>query len=205
MFIVITGKFDPEEAVKIIKANQNSKKFKEYKNPVKKEVKEPREVNKEYEEIECNVEIPMVKVCYKMPFDLFKDKDEIDVALHLNAILRNNFGGTSLLSEELLEKQLVTFINSSIKIIRDKMKHLEINEEDITRCRRAEVASSIFALDDIEYVNSDIAYQLIEYGKIHDNIFDIYNGINLEEAKEIVNKLDLSNNSTVILVPFNKS
>ena len=226
MFIVITGNFNPEEAVKIIKENQNSKKFKEYKNPVKKEIKEPREVNKDYEEIECNVEIPMVKISYKMPFDIFKDMDEIELALHLNAILRNNFGGTSLLSEELLEKQLVTFISSScdiennvlvlsvraetkypdkiLKIIKDKMKHLEINEEDIVRCRRAEVASLIYILDDIEYINSDIAYQMIEYNKIHEDIFDIYNGINLEEAKEIINKLDLNNNSTVILVPFNK-
>ncbi len=224
MFIVITGNFDPEEAVKIIKENQNSKKFKEYKNPVKKEIKEPREVNKDYEEIECNVEIPVVKVSYKMPYDILGCKSEYELALHLNAILRNNFGSTSLLSEELLEKQLVTYIHSScdiengllvisvkaetiypdkiIEIIKDKIKHLEVSEEDIKRCRRAEVSALINVLDDIEYMNSDIAYQMIEFGKIYDNVFDIYNSINYKEAKNIISKLDLNNNSTVILVPF---
>ena len=225
MFIVITGNFDPEEAVKIIKENQNSKKFAEYKNPIKKEIKEPNTVNKEYEEIECNVEIPKVKICYKMPLDIFGDIDEVNVGIHLNAILKNNFGSTSLLREELLEKQLITMMDAScdienkvlviglnvetkfpdrvIDILKKRMNHLEISEEDIIRRRRANIASLIYDLDDIEYMNSDIAYQLILYGKIYNNIFDIYSNTSIDVARDIINKLDLTNNSTVMLVPFN--
>ena len=40
------------------------------------------------------------------------------------------------------------YLDKIIKIIKDKMKHLEINEEDIIRCRRAEVASLIYVLDE---------------------------------------------------------
>lgn len=226
MFVVITGNFKVEEAVRIIKDNQNKKKFIKYKNPIIKREKEPNKVNKEYDEIECNVEIPKGKLCYKMPLEIFGDIDQMVLGIHLGAILRNNFGNTSLLREELLEKKLVTMVGASsdidngllvieisfesehieevLKILRDKMNNLEINEEDIIRRRRANIASLINGFDDIEYVNSDISYQLITFDKIYDNMFELYNNTSVEIARDIIKKMDLSNNSTVILEPFKK-
>ncbi len=195
MFVIITGNFDPKEAVRIIKENQNSKEFIKYKNPVVKEEKEPITVNKEFDKIECNVEIPKCKLCYKMPISIFGDIDEMVLGIHLGAILRNNFGNTSLLREELLEKKLVTMLGASsdidngflvieitfesehveevLEILKDKMKHLEISQEDIIRRRRANIASLINGFDDIEYINSDIFYQLISYAKIYAVIFEL--------------------------------
>ena len=226
MFMVVTGNFDPEEASRIIKENQSKKTFIKYKNPVRKFDKEPKTVNKEYEEIECNVEIPKGKLCYKMPISIFGDIDQMILGIHLGAILRNNFGNTSLLREELLEKKLVTMVGASsdidkgllvieisfesehveevLEILKDKMRHLEINKEDIIRRRRANIASLINGFDDIEYVNSDISYQLIVFDKIYDNMFELYNNTSIEIAENIIKKLDLSNNSTVILVPYKK-
>ena len=226
MFLIITGNFDPKEAVKIIKNNQNSKKFIQYKNPIRKIEKEPLTVNKEYEEIECNVEIPKGKICYKMPLSIFGDIDQMVLGIHLGAILRNNFGNTSLLREELLEKKLVTMIGASsemdkgflvieinfesehveevLKIIKDKMHHLEISKEDIVRRRRANIASLINGFDDIEYVNSDLSYQLISFDKIYDDIFELYSNTSEEIAEKIIKNIDLDHNSTVILVPFKK-
>ena len=205
---------------------ESKKEFIKYKNPVIKREKEPIMVNKEYEEIECNVEIPKGKLCYKMPLEIFGDIDQMVLGIHLGAILRNNFGNTSLLREELLEKKLVTGIGASsdiekgllvieisfesehvdevLEILKNKMKHLEINKEDIIRRRRANIASLINGFDDIEYVNSDISYQLIIYNKIYDDIFDLYNNTSIDIAESIIDKMDLSNNSTVILVPFKK-
>ena len=226
MFVVITGNFDPEEAARIIKENQSKKEFIKYKNPVVKVEKEPKAVNKEYDSIECNVEIPKGKLCYKMPLEIFGDIDQMVLGIHLGAILRNNFGNTSLLREELLEKKLVTGVGASsdiekgllvieisfesehvdevLEILKKKMEHLEINKEDIIRRRRANIASLINGFDDIEYVNSDISYQLIIYNKIYDDIFDLYNNTSIDIAESIIDKMDLSNNSTVILVPFKK-
>ena len=48
MFLVITGNFNPYEAVAIVKENQSKKDFIEYKEPVVKREKEPKGVNKEY-------------------------------------------------------------------------------------------------------------------------------------------------------------
>ena len=224
MFVVITGNFNPEEAVNIIKENQNNKEFVEYKNPVIKEVKEPLTVNCDYKEIEANVEIPKVKISYKMPLSIFGDIDKSLVNIYLSAILRNNFGSTSLLREELLSSNLVTGISASrdifdnvvtidinietknpekvIKIVKDKMNNLEINEEQIKRRRRANIASLINDYDDIEYVNSEICDEILTDNKITDNMYDIYNNLNLDDANKVLSKINLDNSSTVLLVPY---
>lgn len=227
MFVVITGNFNPYEAVGIIKDNQKKKDFGEDIQVIKKEVSEPREVNSEYEEIECNVEIPKVKVCYKM---LKKDFGKIEPRLlniYLSVILRNNFGTTSLLREDLLEKELVTAISASremfgevvtivvnaetkypdevIKIIKDKMNNLTISEKEIKRRVKANIAALINDYDDIEYINSDIADQIVTFGDIATDMYDMYNKLNVKEANDIIKKLNLTNNSTVVLVPMEKS
>ena len=91
-----------------------------------------------------------------------------------------------------------------IPIIQDKIKNMEISEEDLKRRRRANVASLINDYDDIEYVNSDICDQLILYDKIYDNVYEIYNEICLAEAQKIIDNLNFDNYSIVSLVPFNK-
>ena len=61
----------------------NKKEFIEYKEPVVKREKEPRGVNEEYKEIECNVEIPKVKIAYKMPLEVFGDIDIMTLNIYL--------------------------------------------------------------------------------------------------------------------------
>ena len=226
-FLIITGNFNPYEAVRIVKENQDSKMFKEYLNPIKKREKESTKVNVEYQEIETNVEIPKVKICYKMPKSIFKDYDDVMVNIYLSIILRNNFGSTSLLREELLEKELVVGLGATrdifndvvtielnvetkypdeiIPILMDKMKHLEINEEDLIRRIRCNISSLINDYDDIEYVNTDIMDQIINHGHIIDDMFYRYKSLNIKEAKDILNLIDLRNHSTVLLVPFKQT
>lgn len=224
MFVVITGNFNPYEALGIIKENQAKKEFPEYRNPLKKKVKEPMKVNQEYLEIEANVEIPKVKMCYKMPKSIFGEIEKVNLSVHLGAILRNNFGNTSLLKEELMEKELVTSIGAGktidddlvvieinfetkypslvIPIIKEKLTNLSLDENDLKRRRRANIAAFINDYDDIEYVNTDIVDQIVMDGKIVDNMYDIYNKTSMKVVNNILENLDFSNHSTVILVPF---
>src|SRR5699024_432922 len=92
MYLVITGNFNPYEAIGIIKENQSKKEFLSYKQPVKKKIKEPVNVNEKYKEIEANVEIPKVKISYKMPLSIFGDYSQMELSIYLSIILRNNFG-----------------------------------------------------------------------------------------------------------------
>ena len=226
MFLIITGNFKIDEALRIIKENQKNKKFINYKKPVVKLEEEPMEVNKEYERIEANVEIPKVKISYKMPYSLFKDYDKATLLIYLNLLCRCNFGSISLFREELLNNNLVNFINASADIFNDtitmevnidcnepekvidlvmsKMNCLELSSDDLLRRKRCNIASMIKDYDDIEYVNTDMAYQLVTYGEIIINMFDRYNNLNIEDNKKIMNRLILDNHSICILVPYSK-
>ena len=224
MFVVITGNFNPDQAIAIIKENQAKKVFPKYMNPIKKVEKEPLNVNVEYEEIEANVEIPKVRISYKMPLSIFGNIDKRLVNIYLSIILRNNFGSTSYLREELLEKELVVGIGASreifkdvvtidinietkyptevIPIVKDKMNNLVLNEDDLKRRIRCNIAALINDFDDIEYVNSDIADQIVSHGEICDNMYELYSNLTLGEANRIIDSIDLNNSSTVLLVPF---
>ena len=224
MFLVITGNFDVKTAIEIIKENQSKKKFIEYKKPIIKEIEESTEVNKEYQEIEANVEIPKVKICYKMNKNIFKDFDDNELSIYLSIIMRNNFGPISFLREELLEKNLIDYIAADrdifrnvvtlevvaetkepdivIKRIKDKMKHLEMTEEDLIRRKRCNISSLIRDFDDIEYVNSDIACQLITYGKLITDNYDVYNNLSMDRLNKVIKSINLANNSTVVMIPF---
>ena len=224
MFVVITGNFNPELAVAIIKENQARKAFPKYLSPIKKRDKEPIAVNTEYEEIEANVEIPKVRISYKMPISCFGNIDKRLLNIYLSIILRNNFGSTSYLREELLEKELVVGISASrdifndvvtidinmetkypetvIPIVKEKLSNLTLNEDDLKRRIRCNIAALINDFDDIEYVNTDIADQIITHGDVCDNMYELYNGLTLGEANRVISNIDLNNSSTVLLVPF---
>jgi predicted Zn-dependent peptidase len=224
MYMVITGNFNPDEAVALIKENQARKKFIEYRNPVLKKDNEPSGVVKDYIEIEANIEIPKVKMGFKMSKDLFGDIDPMLLNVYLSVILRNNFGATSLLREELMEKELVTSFGSSreifndlvtieinietkypnevIEIVKEKINNLTITKEEIRRRSKANIAALINDYDDIEYVNSDISEQIAQFGRYYDEIYEVYNGLKLKEAKEIISNMDFSNYTIAVLLPY---
>ncbi len=226
MYLVITGNFNPYEAIGIIKENQSKKEFLSYKQPVKKKIKEPVNVNEKYKEIEANVEIPKVKISYKMPLSIFGDYSQMELSIYLSIILRNNFGATSYLKDELLEKELIVglragreifqdvvtidltvetkYPNELIPILKDKMEHLELSRDDLKRRIRCNIAALINDFDDIEYVNTDIVDQLITYGKIENNIYDLYRTLDLDKANDIIKNIDTEHNSVVVLIPFSE-
>ena len=89
-----------------------------------------------------------------------------------------------------------------IPIVMDKMNHLELDETSLKRRIRCNIAALINDYDDIEYVNTDIMDQLINHDKVIDDMFVKYNSLNMEEANDIISKLDLNNHSVVVLVPY---
>ena len=221
MFIIITGNFNHNEASKITKDNQKDKKFKHNKIEKIKE-KEPNTIVTPYKEIiDKQIEIPKIRISYKMNKDIYKDKDLEEVLSYLYMIIQNNIGSTSLFKEELMEKELITLINGGVSLeddylifgvsieskypdkvidmVIDKLKHMTCNEEELTRSRRVRIADLIYSYDDIEYVNTDIMDQLIRYNKIYDNLYEVYNNSNIEECKDILNKLDFTNQSIIVM------
>ena len=90
-------------------------------------------------------------------------------------------------------------VREVINTVKNKIKNMTMSESDFVRNRRASIANLIYGYDDMEYTAIRVIKQLISYGKIYDNLYDIYNGININKANEIMNKLNFDNESIVIL------
>ena len=218
MFLVVTGNFKIKDVIDGV----DSIEFKKYDKKVrKKEIEEIDKVSNKYMSIiNKMVEIPKVKISYKMNSSIYKDFDKEELDLYIKILLQENFGNNSDLSEELMEKDLISNmwfeytneeniivisiviesknIDGVIDIIKDKMKNLLISDEVLERKKRVAIANLINKYDDIEYVNTDIADQLIHYNKIYDNLYDLYMNINIKRVKEICNKINLKNESIIV-------
>ena len=226
MFMVVTGNIDAYKSLLYIKEQMNSKEFKKYKHPQVMKIKEPNKVVKEFEEIEGNVEIPLVSVCIKIPKKKIPEKTKNNILL--STILKSNFGASSEFKNDLIEKKLVTNLSFSrnivtdnliinidastkypeevVKLIREKLNNLEITKEDFERKKRASIASLVFLYDDAEEVNANIQDDII-YSKDHEiisDIKDIYDNLTYEEAKELLSNICLDNISVLIMKPKKK-
>ncbi|MBQ6687138.1 MAG: insulinase family protein [Bacilli bacterium] len=226
MFLVITGNFNPYEAMQIIKDNQKNKKFRPYQNPIYIVKKEKETVVKEYEEIEANIEIPKIKISLKIPKKNFKIKDELQLRIMLSILLNSNFGTSTDFYEELFEKELVTSFSTSREIIEDyviislnleskypdevipilknKLNNLEVSEETLKRRIKANIATLVLNYDSIDSVNEDIQDDLIIYGKIIDDPKERYASITLDDMNALLKAINTKEMATVVMLPKQK-
>lgn len=223
MFLVVTGNFNPYELMAAIKENQDEKKYHKYLAPKIIQEKEEISVVSDYQEIESNVEIPKLNICYKMNKKAFKNIDDLNLRIYLRMIINANFGATSDFREELLSKELITglsyvtdiiddlviiiiscetkYPNELIKLVKDKMKNLSITKERLMRRTKCNIAQYIMGFDDVEYVNSSIQDDILTYNKIVSNAFDIYNDINIQDAFYVLKHLDVLNVAVMVQKP----
>lgn len=224
MFLVVTGNFNPYEVMTAIKENQNSKKFSKYANPKVIKEKEDISVVSNYQEMYSNVEIPKVNVVYKLARKTFKNVDEVLIRIYLRMIMNANFGPTSDFKEQLMEKELITGMGTSvniddneiviisiscetkypqelIKMIKDNMQNMDITKERLNRRKKVYISQYITGFDDIELINSNIQDDLITYKKIYNNIFDKIQDINLEDALYVLKHINTDNVAVMVQKP----
>ena len=226
MFLVITGNFNPTEAVAIASETMKKIDFIEYCKPIIKKKKEPTKVKNELEEKDIPVDKYKVILGLKIPKNKFKNINisELEIKIYLNLIIRINFGGTSLLKEELLKSKIITdsistnltvtedyfiiaFLTTTdypdyfLKRIKEKLNNLTINEDDINRKVKSSISNLILSFDEIEAVNNDVQDDMIYQGKYIDNIYDYYRNINISTANQVLKKITLSNFTVNILKP----
>ena len=226
MFVVVTGNFNPYEASAIIKENLANKEFREYKNPIRKKVREPLEVKEKEKIIEANIEIPKLQISLKISRKKFNEKDDLLLRIYLSIILKTNFGYTSDLREELMSKELVSDFNVSREIIGDfviisviaetkylkevekkivdKLSCLEISEETLERRKKSNIANMVLGYDSIESVNAVIQDWIMEYGEIIDNLYGVYKNVSLKKLLETIDVIDTTNMSIIKLVASDK-
>lgn len=227
MFIVITGNFNPEEALAMIHENQQSKEFAEAPNPIIKRINEPKNVAEENFIKEMNVEINKVNIGIKIPLKtLLSTKiPYMRLRVYLTLITQAKFGSSSLLNERLVNGGIILngmsirrtytddyiiiniiteteYPDRFIEIIKEELKHIRITKEELERKVKTFISGYILHYDDIESINLDIQSDVIEFNEPINNMLDIYNEINYLELNKLINVLKLNTISTLIIKPF---
>lgn len=221
MFLVITGNFDKDKMLDIIKENQNNKKFKKEKEIKVKDYNEPDKVVKEKEIIKCNTNIPKMAYSLKIPIKQFK-MDIRKLSIYMFIIFNLLFGETSDFDEECKNDGIITnslyynilnidthfivsLINSGekydelIKRIDKIFIDLKFDKNDLERKKKVLISNEVFSYENIEMVNDMIVDNIIFDNKIEEDMIGLIDSLNIDELNEVVNKIDFSNKSIVIL------
>ena len=178
MFIVVTGSFDPEEIMSLIRENQSKKNFKIEDNIKVKEFKEEDKVFKEKEIIKMNTNIPKIAYTLKIPLKDIK-LTRRQLHLYMYVLFTTLFDETSLFDEELKKDGiinnttyvsllntnthlLISLVNETNKYeeflerLKDKLNNMEINEKDFKRKKKVLISNEIFAYENVENINDII-------------------------------------------------
>lgn len=221
MFLVVTGNFDKDKVLEVIKKNQSKKKFDKKKEVSMNKYDEPDKIVKKMEVVKCNTNIPKMAYTIKIPLDKF-DIDIRKLSIYMYIIFNLLFGDTSIFDENAKKDGIITnslyynilnidshfiisLINSTdkyeelIKMIDDKLKDIKFNEYDIERKKKVLISNEVFSYENIEMINEMIIDNVIFDGRIEEDIISIIESINLSELEEIVSKIDFNNKSIVVV------
>ena len=221
MFLVVTGNFDIDKMLKVIKDNQSAKSFKKQKVYKLKEYDEPDKVVKNREIVKCNTNVAKMAYSIKIPINVFNiNKRKLSVYMFI--IFNLLFGDTSKFDEDAKKKGIITntiyynilnigshfivsLINTGekyeelIKMIDEKFKDISFDERELERKKKVLVSNEVFSYENVEMVNDMIVDNIIFDNKIETDMISLIEEINMDELKEIVKKIDFNNKSIVVL------
>lgn len=221
MFLVISGDFDKDEALNIIKNNKtlnNSKTNFEIKVFNKEE---PVEVNKEKETLAFNITNTKVGYSIKIPIKDIKDKYLFN--LYVGIMLNTKFGLTSLFRENAKKSKLftslhmdreiignyliITFkantenVNEFLKELKKELENIDIEEIDIERLKKVWISSEVIMIDNFDMTVDNIMDDIIDYGKLIPNKLEIFRSLNIKDYYKYLKDIDLTNSSTLVIKP----
>lgn len=225
MFIVITGNVNPEEAIAIIEKRENERPIKNI-NIIKKEITEPKKVNKKYEEIKMNVETNKVNISYKIPRKQFNKLNvtSIDLNIYISIIFNLLFGRTSIIQEKLISSKIIQngininktftkdyiivslttetdYVDTFIKLVKETLDNIKIDSCDLDRKLKVYKSNYILHFDEIELVNNNIQDNIIEYNKFINDYMDIYDNINIDILNKVIDTLKTKEESILVIKP----
>lgn len=222
MIVVVTGKVDPKEVIKIIQENQEKKHLTKMAEIKVKEYDEPDHVAKEKDEIKMNVTIPKVFLAYK--FNIRNILNDFDLNYYFSIYADLKFGPTSLFAEELKQKKVITTdINFSllkidhhlliifecetenvaefIQKIQTEFKNNDLTEEDFERKKKAILAACVYMSDSIYGLNNKITNDMLHFNEVNYDMYDRIKKLDFQKLNEIIQKLDFSNYAQVVVNP----
>lgn len=221
MFMVVTGNFDPEEIMNVIRNNQSKKEFEKLSEIKIKEFKEDNKVYKEKEIINVPTNVPKVAYTLKIPLKDIK-LSRRKLHLYMYILFTSLFDETSCFDEEIKKDGiinnttyvsllntnthlLISFINETNKYdefldrVKKRLNKLEVSKDDFNRKKKVLISNEIFAYENIENINDIIIDNIIYDGKFEDNPIEVIEQLDYDELCGLIKKLDIKNNTTIVL------
>ena len=214
MFLIITGNFNPNEALAITSEKMNKLNINNNFNVKDIYPKEPEKVNKKEEIIKMNVDKPKVSIGIKIPKNNFKNLklDNYLLKIYISSILDINFGNTSLLLEELQKGSIVDDLDYTViesndyfivlilsstyypeyfkdKII-EKFNSLNIEDSDLKRVAKVNISNYILLFDSVVAVNNYIMDEVMDNNEVNTGFMNIMRNLNIDTCKKILTKLN---------------
>ena len=222
MFLLITGHFDMEEALNIIK-DELEKKHKEDIPQVMYE-EEPKEVVKAEETIYENIEIPKVAFAIKVPKDSISLK-KVELDLYLSMLTTIIFGASSEFRERVREAKVLNDIYTEwesehdyktfylfatttspdqlISEIEYELDNISIAKKTFERIKKVWIANELKMIDHIEKTQSNFFDDIIEYNQVIDNRIAIIRKMDIKVLNSLIKEIDLSNRSILRMLSKN--
>ena len=213
MFLVITGNFNPNEALAIVSEKMRELNINKEFNVKDIYPKEPEKVYKKEEIIKMNIDKPKISIGIKIPKRNFKSLklEEYILKIYLYSILDVNFGSTSLLLEEMQKANIVDdlefstvisndyyiifFISSTFypeyfkdKII-DKFNKLEMDITDLERVEKVNISNYTLLFDSPVAVNNYIIDEVMDNREVNSGFINIIKSLDIDICNKILNKL----------------
>lgn len=224
MFVVVTGNVVPEEALEIIKKNQDNKTFEASSNINIKKFKEPEKVEKPFEEIQMDITISKVLIGYKFNISKLKklyNEKYMDYIVLLFDIL---FGSSSRINEELHDKKIIygdimmDYVEAGdyclfmvgcetdkkdqfIEKVTAATNNIFVTKDELERKKKVLIGSRIALSDDIFSINDKIMANIIKYGYPICNAYEIIISLNIDEMNKIIKELSFENKSIFVINP----
>ncbi len=225
MFLIITGKFDQNEIMEIIKNNQSLKALKPVKKIVKKKYQEPKEVVCKYKELKLNITIPKANYVIKLERNKFSIKDNKVLSLYMSFLLDLLFSsstsefverakinkwllalyyGFSTAMNEYLIWEFSAETNQPEKFLEEfkkELKNIQVKEADFERIKKGWIADEVRRLDSIYRTLNALQRDLTIYGEIYPNKIDLIRKLKFETLTKMIKELDFTNSATLIALP----
>lgn len=227
MFVVVTGLVDSEATINLIKENQSKKNFAKAKKIDVKKYDEKETVAVKKQEIEMDININKFALSYKIAIKDLSNYSMYEIVNYLLYYFDIKLGVTSSLVEKLKNDGLiydnfefeVTNIddyllisifgetkepNQVIEIIKKELDNKYILEEDFERKKKNSISSIIVSSDNIYHINNKIMSNIIKYGDVIYNDYDLIKELAFTELCDIINNVSFSENTIFIINPKNK-
>lgn len=223
MALIVSGNFNENEVLEVVKENQDKKEFKEAKEIVNKKYEEEDTVCKKKEIIKMNVSIPMVMLTYKFKIPSFKMAIR-DILIYTEIYFKSRIGATSLTFEELKSEDVLKeiidigylktdkhmafmcFVNTLkekefTNKVNESLETKQVSEEEFNRKLKMLKSLYLRLSDNIYGINDKVLTSLIEDLEVT-NFEEDFERLNYKDFMKVVNELDFTNNTEVIINPL---